>query len=103
MPQTAHLPLGDLDVRNAVQIVVTDDIRQMFDNLVVKGTGGYQNLSRTITERLATGDPVLHFSAEEFRRVVRYATTYGDGTFQRRLRVLVTQWVAQNFGTLVAR
>jgi len=92
---------GSRAVGAGVTIVVNDAIRKMFADLVVNGKGGQQNLSKAITAQLATGDTCLHFTAEEFRRVVRYATAYGDGTFQRRLQVIIVQWAAQNFDSLV--
>ena len=94
---------GTGQASKTVNIIVSDGIRKAFDGLVVKGAGGHQNLSKAITAQLATGDPVLHFSADEFRRVVRYATAYGDGTFQRRLQLIIVQWVAQSFETLVGK
>lgn len=84
-----------------IDIVVTEGIKKAFEHVVVKGAGGHQHLSRMITDQLVTGDPVLRFTPEEFRRIVRYATAYGDGTFQRRLLVIIAQWTAQNFDALV--
>ncbi len=84
-----------------ISIAVTPDIKAAFEGYRLKGSGGFQALSRRIAEQIEGGTPVLQFSAEEFRRVVKYATTYGEGGFQSRLRIIIAQWTAQHFEELV--
>lgn len=81
---------------NPVAIVVNPVIRHLFDNTEIRGQGGFQSLCRSLAARLETAGPILKLDRTEFGRIVRYASTYGEGGFQTRLRVLVTHWVAQH-------
>lgn len=81
-------------------IVVTPEVREFFTTAVVNGQGGFQRLVRKLAEQL-TDSKTLRLSPEEFQRIVRYATEYGDGGYQLRLRKIVVSWVAQNLDTLV--
>lgn len=76
-------------------VVVSDDIKAFFDSAIVTGHGGFQSLGRLLKARLATTH-VLRMNEQEFRRVVRCATHYGDGGFQAKLRKIVCQWTDQN-------
>lgn len=85
----------------SIDIVVSPDIRAFFtEREVVTGHGGFQTLSRMLSQKLENTTR-LQLTTEEFHRVVRYATLYGDGGFQQRLRKIVTLWVSQQFSTLV--
>jgi hypothetical protein len=69
-------------------IVVTPEARAFFTAVVPRTRGGFQSLKRMLAVRLAASE-TLHLSREEFERLVRYATDYGDGGYQRQLRQLV--------------
>src|SRR5262245_36552547 len=73
-------------------VIVSDDVKAFFDSAIVTGHGGFQSLGRLLKERLANTH-LLRLNEQEFRRVVRCATHYGDGGFQGRLRKIVVQWV----------
>lgn len=84
-----------------ITVAVTPNLRHAFDMGDIKGQGGFQSLMRSVTERITKSSGVARFEADEFRRITRYATSYGEGGFQQRLRLLVSQWVAQNTNTLI--
>lgn len=81
-------------------VAVTPNLVHAFEALDVKGQGGFQSLMREVAKRITHGSGVVRFSAEEFTRITRYATSYGEGGFQQRLRLLVSQWTAQHMSTL---
>lgn len=83
-----------------IDVVVTRDVQEFFKDAQINGHGGFQSLCRGIAERMGRGR-VLKLEPNEFRRIVRYASDYGEGGFQQRLRKIVTQWVNQNLDTLV--
>lgn len=83
-----------------VQLVVSPEIREFFLSQVVEGHGGFQSLCRTVAERLQSTSR-LTLTPDEFRRVVKYATLYGDGGFQQKFRKVTAQWVNQHFDDLV--
>lgn len=64
------------------------------------GAGGFQSLFRLLLDRME-GRKVLVLSADEFRRLVRYATRYGEGGLQQRLRILIAHWAFQHVDELV--
>lgn len=82
-------------------VAVTPDIRSAFDGLDIKGKGGFQSLMREVAQRITSGAGVVRFNADDFTRITKYATLYGEGGFQRRLRLLVASWTAQNLKALV--
>lgn len=82
-------------------VAVTPNLKSAFESLDIKGQGGFQSLMRGVAERITTSGGVARFSPDEFTRVTKYATSYGEGGFQQRLRLLVTQWTAQNLKTLI--
>lgn len=81
-------------------VVVTSEVREFFTEVIINGNGGFQRLVRMLAERLETS-AVLNLSPEEFQRIVRYATEYGDGGYQLRLRKIVCSWVAQNIDQVI--
>lgn len=81
-------------------VAVTPNLRQAFVSLDIKGQGGFQTLMRDVSKRITASAGVAKFSPDEFSRVTRYATSYGEGGFQQRLRLLVSQWAAQHFTAL---
>jgi hypothetical protein len=81
-------------------IVVDRDVRAFFADASIKGHGGFQSLSRTLSTQLRKST-ILKLTADEFGRVVRYANSYGNGGFQTRLRAIVAAWVHQNLNTVV--
>jgi len=87
--------------RTTITIAVTPNLRDAFDSLEIRGQGGFQTLMREIAKRITTAHGVARFSPDEFTRVTRYATSYGEGGFQQRLRLLVSQWAAQHINTLI--
>lgn len=80
-----------------ITIAVTRDIRTLFKGFEIRGQGGFQALCREIVKRINSGQPVLRFAPNEFRRITHYATMYGEGGYQARLRIIVSQWAAQYF------
>lgn len=84
-----------------VTVAVTRNLADAFDGLTINGHGGFQRLMREVAERIETAHGVAHFTPDEFKRVTRYATSYGEGGFQQRLRLLVAQWAAQHINQLV--
>src|SRR4051812_44942546 len=92
----SDMPLDKL----TVTIVVPDDIRDFFATAVVSGHGGYQTLCRMVAERMQ-GTKVMKLSTAEFKRLVRYATHYGNGGFQAKFRAIVICWVDQHIDELV--
>lgn len=87
---------------HTVTIVVTPVLRHLFDTEEIRGNGGFQRLCRSVKEQLQAGTPTIRFSEEQFRRVLQYATHYGEGGYQSRLRTLVAHWAAQNADTLLS-
>lgn len=85
----------------AITIAVTPNLKHAFDLGDIRGQGGFQSLMRSVTERITKSGGVARFDLEEFTRITKYATSYGEGGFQQRLRLLVSQWVAQNTKTLI--
>jgi hypothetical protein len=53
----------------------------------VNGQGGFQDLLRSIGERIERNQ--LALAREEVSRIGRYASDYGQGGFQDRLTVLL--------------
>lgn len=86
--------------QRTVAVVVPKDVQMFFAEVEVSGHGGFQALCRTLSERLKHQQAV-EFTTTEFARIVRYATVYGDGGFQARLRKIVVHWVAQHFEELM--
>lgn len=82
-------------------IAVTPNLRSAFDSLDIKGQGGFQSLMREVAQRITGSGGVARFTPDEFTRVTRYATSYGEGGFQQRLRLLVSQWTAQHMKSLI--
>ncbi len=93
-PRTPHSTV-------TVSVVVTKQIKELFDGMKMEGDGGFQSLGRELVRRLERGDAVLKFSSDEFRRILNYSTNYGNGGFQTRLRVIVATWAAQHFAELI--
>jgi hypothetical protein len=85
-----------------VTIIVTPVLRHLFDTEEIRGNGGFQRLCRSVKAQLQSGTPTITFSAIEFKRVLQYATHYGEGGYQSRLRTLVAHWAAQNSDTLLS-
>lgn len=79
-----------------ITIAVTPNLVQAFTGLHIQGKGGFQRLMKEVAERVTSGAAVARFSPEEFTRVAKYATSYGNGGFQHKLQLLVAQWVAQH-------
>ena len=86
--------------QRSYEVVVTPEVREFFTEVIVSGSGGFQRLVRMLAERLETS-ATLQLSGEEFQRIVRYATNYGDGGYQLRLRKIVVSWVAQNIDRVI--
>ncbi len=82
-------------------VAVTPGLRAAFDSLDIKGQGGFQTLMRDVAQRITASHGVVKFGPDEFGRITRYATSYGEGGFQQRLRLLVSQWTMQHFHQLV--
>lgn len=85
---------------HTLDIVVTPDIRQFFTEAQINGQGGFQSLCRGIAARLKTSK-VLKLTPEELLRIARYATDYGEGGYQQRLRKIVCSWVVQHADTVL--
>ena len=77
-------------------VAVTPDIRHAFASLDIRGKGGFQSLMRDVAARVTSGAGVVRFDATDFERITKYATLYGEGGFQQRLRLLVSSWTAQH-------
>lgn len=82
------------------RIAVTPDIRAAFVDVEVKGQGGFQSLFRSLQTRIER-QAVLTVEPDEFRRIASYATTYGEGGYQRRLRILLAHWTAQHLSEVM--
>lgn len=54
----------------------------------IVGDGGHQRFLRLLTGRLSDAGR-LSMTLEEFDKVVRYATAYGQGGYQDRYRVIM--------------
>ena len=81
---------------SVISVAVTPKLVQAFTGLRIEGKGGFQRLMREVAERVTAADGVAQFTPEEFMRAAKYATSYGEGGFQHKLRLLVTQWVVQH-------
>jgi hypothetical protein len=79
-----------------ITVAVTPKLVEAFRGIRVEGKGGFQRLMREVADRITTADGVAQFTPEEFMRVAKYAVSYGEGGFQHKLRLLVTQWVVQH-------
>ncbi len=79
-----------------ITIAVTPNLVTAFTGLQIQGKGGFQRLMREVSERVTAGTGIARFTPDEFTRVAKYATSYGEGGYQHRLRLLVAQWVAQH-------
>lgn len=86
---------------STITVAVTPNLKAAFDDVQIKGQGGFQALIREVSKRITESQGVVRFTPDEFRRVSKYATTYGEGGYQMRLRLLVAQFVNQNFNTLI--
>ena len=84
----------------SIKVAVTPNLKSAFASLTIKGQGGFQTLMRDVSEKVVKSSGIVKFTPDEFTRVTRYATSYGEGGFQQRLRLLVSQWVAQNITQL---
>jgi len=84
----------------SIDILVSQDVRTFFEEVSVNGHGGFQGLARALQEQLETSAN-LHLTPDEFRRIVRYATNYGDGGYQQKFRKIVCSWVAQHADKLI--
>lgn len=84
-----------------VTVVVTPNLVSAFDGLTIRGQGGFQRLMREVADRITQAHGTVRFTPDEFKRVARYATSYGEGGFQQRLRLLVSQWVAQHADSIL--
>jgi len=82
-------------------VAVTPNIRSAFDSLDIKGQGGFQSLMRDVASRVTKSPGIVRFDADDFARITKYATSYGEGGFQQRLRLLVSQWTAQHMTSLI--
>lgn len=85
----------------SITVAVTPNLKSAFDLGEVHGQGGFQVLMRSTADRITKSGGVARFTPDEFARISRYATSYGEGGFQQRLRLLVSQWVAQHITSLV--
>lgn len=81
------------------RVVLSASARRQFLALTIHGQGGFQSFCRSLQDRLRRS-PSLVLTQEEFQRIVRYATAYGEGGFQHRLRTLLAVWVAQHLDLL---
>ena len=84
-----------------VVVAVTPAIRKLFRNAEIRGEGGFQTLCRDIATRVKTGGPILRLAPNEFKRICQYATAYGEGGFQQKLRLIVASWASQHVDELV--
>lgn len=84
-----------------ITVAVTPNLVQAFDGLTIHGKGGFQALMRSVADRILHSHGVARFTPDEFKRISRYATSYGEGGFQQRLRLLVAQWVAQHANRVI--
>lgn len=98
--ETAGTPTPRLRHASTVTIAVPKDIRQYFLEADIHGHGGFQSFCRQLARDLDQSR-VLHLDPDQFRRMTRYATAYGEGGFQQRLRRLVSEWVSQHLDTLL--
>ncbi len=88
---------------SSITIAVTPSLKSAFDIGEIRGQGGFQSLMRDTAARIKKSGGVVHFSGDEFKRITRYATNYGEGGFQQRLRLLVSQWAAQHVNTFIRK
>lgn len=87
-------------VPHTLDVVVTQDVRSFFTDATISGQGGFQSLCRSLAARLKTSK-VLKLTPEELVRIARYASDYGDGGYQQRLRKIVCAWVVQHQDIIV--
>lgn len=83
----------------ATQIALPTATRRAFTHMDIRGEGGFQSFCRRLQDRCKQSS-VLTLSQEEFERMARYATSYGEGGFQQQLRTLLANWVAQHMRQL---
>jgi hypothetical protein len=76
-------------------------VRRHFVDMDIKGQGGFQSFCRNLQDRCKKAS-TLSLTPEEFERMTRYATQYGDGGFQQQLRTILANWVAQHLRQLAA-
>lgn len=62
------------------------------------GQGGHQNLHKRLLNELADGNRTVTFDDEELGELIRYATQYGSGGFQGRLRRAFQRSIIELFG-----
>lgn len=89
-----------MDAPGRYTIVVPTELRSYFRSRRVNGHGGFQSLGRLLAEQLESS-AVLQLTPEELKRIVHYARAYGEGGFQNKLKILVVEFVHQNWGKLV--
>lgn len=85
---------------SSIIVVVPKEVGEFFRRAAIHGQGGFQALCRDISKQLQRSD-TLRMEPTEFRRIVRYATHYGEGGYQQRLRKIITNWVSQNFNSII--
>lgn len=100
MKKAGGRPASAATAPHSVVIQVPQEIRAFFTEQDMSGHGGFQTLGRMLAERLQNTTK-LALTSDEFRRVVRYATLYGDGGFQQRLRKIIAHWVQQHMNQLI--
>lgn len=82
-----------------ISVVVPKEVREFFIGVTANGHGGFQSLCRMLKVSLEESE-VLTVSPEDFQRIVRYATAYGEGGYQARLRTIIANWVSQHMEDL---
>jgi hypothetical protein len=70
-----------------VQMPLTPAARRMIDRDHA-GRGGFQTLLRRLRSQLSVDKTTVAMSPGDFEKWVRYATKYGEGGFENRLRSL---------------
>lgn len=53
-----------------------------------KGRGGYQSFLKDIQQRITEENTIVLFS-EEIKKIHRYANRYGEGGFQKKMRIIL--------------
>lgn len=73
--------------RSEELVVELTTVQQELLGRPVRGQGGYQSLLRKLQANLAGN--LLRLSRQDCERIVRYASSYGQGGWQGRLRSIV--------------
>lgn len=82
------------------RLTITSELKKSFKQLDIRGHGGFQSFCTNLREEIMTKD-YLVMEPDLFKRIIRYATQYGEGGFQQRLRMLLALWTAQHAADLV--